>query len=181
MNDLSAIVLAAGLSQRMGQPKVLLPWGDTTVLGKVVGALAQAGLNEILVVTGAAREAVEVEVYRLAAGAPVRAIYNPGYERGEMLSSIQAGVSSLAQTGWAAGARIEIRPVATLIALGDQPQARPESVRQILEAFGRSRSALILPSYERRRGHPWLVRSERGRTPAMQPPETARLPIATVK
>jgi molybdenum cofactor cytidylyltransferase len=92
-----------------------------------------------------------------------------------MLSSIHAGVSSLAQTGWAAGARSEIRPVATLIALGDQPQARPESVRQILEAFGRSRSALILPSYERRRGHPWLVRSELWPDLlAMQPPATAR-------
>ena len=160
MNDLCAIVLAAGLSQRMGQPKVLLRWGDTTVLGKVVQTLAQAGLDEILVVTGAAREAVEAEVSRLAAGAPVRAIFNPAYERGEMLSSIQAGVGSLAQMGRAAPSRDEIRPVAAFIALGDQPQARPETVRQILEAFLRSRSALVLPSFKRRRGHPWLVRSD---------------------
>jgi molybdenum cofactor cytidylyltransferase len=159
----------------MGQPKVLLPWGHTTVLGEVVQTLAQAGLSEILVVTGAAREAVEAEVSRLAAGAPVRAIFNPAYERGEMLSSIQAGVSSFTQAGGAAGPDGEIRPVATFIALGDQPQARPESVRQILEAFGRSRSALILPSYERRRGHPWLVRSDLWPDLlSMRPPATAR-------
>jgi CTP:molybdopterin cytidylyltransferase MocA len=59
--------------------------------------------------------------------------------------------------------------------MGDQPQARLESVRQILEAFGRSRSALILPSYTRRRGHPWLVRSDLWPDLlAMRPPATAR-------
>ncbi len=48
----AAIVLAAGLSRRMGNPKMLLPWGKTTVIGRVIAVLEQAGLSEIIVVTG---------------------------------------------------------------------------------------------------------------------------------
>lgn len=160
MDRITAIVLAAGLSRRMGQPKVLLPWGDTTVLGKVVETLAQAGLGEILVVTGAAREPVEAEVARLLESLPVRAVFNPAYESGEMLSSIQAGLIPISQRGGGAGGESGSRAEAALIVLGDQPQGRPEVVRQILQAFAQDRPALTVPSHGRRRGHPWLIRSD---------------------
>ena len=115
---LAAIVLAAGLSRRMGQPKMLLPWGKRTVLGQVVSVLAEAisgagkqmreqmaaqngktdgaeqqimPLNtDIVVVTGGAKEAVETEVARLAELLPVRVIFNEQYEAGGMMSSIRA-------------------------------------------------------------------------------------------
>ena len=48
---ISGIVLAAGMSSRMGRPKLILPWGDTTVIARVVDALQQGGVDEILVVT----------------------------------------------------------------------------------------------------------------------------------
>lgn len=159
MNEVAAIVLAAGLSQRMGQPKLLLPWGETTVLGKVVETLVQAGLTEILAVTGAARGLVEAEVARLAAWAPVRAVFNPAYQSGEMLSSIQAGLTTLSRTGMGRGAEGRPQVGGVLIALGDQPQARPETVDQIIQAFAHGSSGLIVPSYDNRRGHPWLLRS----------------------
>ncbi len=54
---ISAILLAAGQSRRMGRPKLILPWGDTTVLGQVVATFAAAGIEDILVVTGGARDA----------------------------------------------------------------------------------------------------------------------------
>lgn len=62
MNAIAAIILAAGLSKRMGQPKMLLPWGETTVLGQVVATIAAAGIEDILVVTGGEREGVEAEI-----------------------------------------------------------------------------------------------------------------------
>lgn len=175
MDRMTAIVLAAGLSRRMGKPKVLLPWGDTTVLGKVVETLAKAGLAEILVVTGAAREQVEDEVARLFALLPVRAVFNPAYESGEMLSSIQAGLTAISQRAGGAGGEDENGAEAALIALGDQPQGRPETVRQILQAFARTRRTLIVPSHEKRRGHPWLIRSDLwNNLLVMRPPATAR-------
>jgi molybdenum cofactor cytidylyltransferase len=57
--SISAILLAAGQSKRMGRPKMLLPWGNTTVLGKVIETIRNAGIDDILVVTGGAKNEVE--------------------------------------------------------------------------------------------------------------------------
>jgi molybdenum cofactor cytidylyltransferase len=153
---ITAILLAAGESRRMGQPKMLLPWGETTVLGQVVGMFS-AGLSEetdgpihpdfeILVVTGGARPIVEAELERLAGQYPLRIIFNPNYALGGMVSSIQAGLSALKPETHAA-----------LIGLGDQPQVRAETVRKICSAFAQTGSPLIIPSFQNRRGHPWLA------------------------
>ncbi len=143
---ISAIVLAAGESLRMGRPKLVLPWGGTTVLGQVVATFATAGIEDILVVTGGGRIQVEAEVARLAGQYPVRAIFNTGFEHGGMLSSIQVGLEALGPGVCAA-----------LIGLGDQPQIRQATVRQISAAFVKTESPLVIPSFQHRRGHPWLV------------------------
>jgi molybdenum cofactor cytidylyltransferase len=145
-NKIVVILLAAGLSTRMGQPKLLLSWGGTTVLGQVVSTFAAAGMEEIIVVTGGARQQIKRRVVELAKEFPVRTVYNPAYARGEMLSSIQAGLAALGS-----------RPCAALIGLGDQPQVREETVRRICAAFVQTKSPLVIPSFQNRRGHPWLV------------------------
>jgi molybdenum cofactor cytidylyltransferase len=145
-NNISAILLAAGLSSRMGQPKLLLPWGRTTVLERVVSTFAAAGMEEIIVVTGGAREQIEGLVAGLAKDFPVRAVYNPEYSHGEMLSSIQSGLAGLNSSICAA-----------LIGLGDQPQVREETVRRICAVYIKTRSPLVIPSFQNRRGHPWLA------------------------
>lgn len=162
MSKVTAVVLAAGLSRRMGQPKMLLPWGGTTVLGQVVRTLHNVGADELIVVSGGAREQVEAQVMRLKSdGLPVRAIFNPQHESGDMISSIRAG---LAETG--------PETQFALIALGDQPQLSPESARRVLSAAARPDSRLVLPSFEMRRGHPWLV--ERTLWPALMRAESGR-------
>jgi molybdenum cofactor cytidylyltransferase len=139
---ISAIILAAGQSKRMGQPKMLLPWGKTTVLGQVISTFQAAGIEEIVVVTGGAREHVEQIVNQHKA----RCVFNKDYARGEMLSSLQLGLESLSP-------QVE----ATLIGLGDQPQVQVGTVRSISERFRERESKLIVPSFQKRRGHPWLV------------------------
>jgi len=159
---IAAIVLAAGQSRRMGQPKMLLPWGETSVLGKVIETLQRAGVEEVVVVTGGARDEVEKVIKQYAVGST----QNTEYSKGEMLSSLQAGLGAL---------RDNASVDAALVCLGDQPQVEEGSVRKVAEAFEAGKSNLVVPSYRMRRGHPWLVaRSLWQEILAMSPAESPR-------
>lgn len=157
---ISAIILAAGESKRMGQPKMVLPWGETTVLGQVISTFRVAGIDEIVVVTGGAREQVE----KIANQNGVRSVYNAEYINGGMLTSLHHGLE--AQTP-------QVR--ATLIGLGDQPQIQVGTVQLICKIYEEKKSTLIVPSYQMRRGHPWLVdRSLWSELLAMSPMQSPR-------
>ena len=157
---ISAIILAAGESKRMGQPKMLLPWGTLTVIERVIDTFLRAGIEDVIVVTGGAREQVQTVIE----GYPVRQVHNDNYAAGEMLSSLQLGIMTLPH-----------RAQATLIGLGDQPQVQERTVRLMCEVYRERRSHLVVPSFERRRGHPWLVaRSLWNDILALKPPESAR-------
>ena len=138
---ISTIILAAGDSKRMGQPKMLLPWGKSTVLQTVISTFQAAGIQDILVVTGGAHNQVDALV-----GQSVQIVFNENYARGEMLSSIQMGLTE-----------IKSESQAVLIALGDQPQVQVISIQKILQEYKQTNAPLIVPSYQMRRGHPWLV------------------------
>ena len=75
------VILAAGLSSRMGVLKPLLPVGGETALARALRLGQAAGAEAALVVTGHAREKVEAELGRLAVPR-ARAVYNPRYEEG---------------------------------------------------------------------------------------------------
>jgi len=157
---IGAIVLAAGLSQRMGEPKMVLPWGSTTVIGRVVQVLAQAGAGNILVVTGGAHEQVESALQGFSA----QTVYNPRHMEDQMLFSLQIGLACLPAAFQAA-----------LVALGDQPQIQGSVVEAVLGAYRLSHSPLVVPSYHMRRGHPWLIdRSLWGEVITQQSPKTLR-------
>ena len=136
---ISAIVLAAGKSTRMGRQKMLMPWGETTVLGKVTQTLQNAGVEDIVIVTNKvmAHSIINLHPARLPLAIN---------DNGEMLASMQAGLRALKPSAEAA-----------LICLGDQPQMEEGSVRSVCEAYSKSRSSLVVPSYQMRRGHPWLA------------------------
>jgi molybdenum cofactor cytidylyltransferase len=153
-------VLAAGLSRRMGRPKLSLPWRDTTVIGQVVAVLAAAGINEILVVTGGASQEIEAAL----SAAPVRLVFNPRFEASEMIDSLQVGLAQLSSS-------VE----ATLVALGDQPQIQLPVVQAIMESYTEHPAGLIVPSYQMKRGHPWLVvRPLWSELSQLCPPQTLR-------
>lgn len=139
---ISAIVLAAGLSSRMGQPKMILPWKDTTVIETVVSTLETTKVDEILIVSGAERGSIEL----LLQNRPVHFAFNPEYPNGEMLASVKVGLSNLDKQSQAA-----------LIVLGDQPQITQQVVDRVIEAYRTNRSKIVVPSYKMKRGHPWLV------------------------
>jgi molybdenum cofactor cytidylyltransferase len=156
---ISAVVLAAGESKRMGQPKMLLPWGKSTVLQTVITAFQTAGISDILVVTGGAHSQVEALV-----GRTVQTVFNEKYARGEMLSSIQTGLQNKMREAQA-----------VLIALGDQPQIQVSTIRHILQEYKQSNAPLVVPSYRMHRGHPWLIaRDLWEEILEMRAPESAR-------
>ena len=136
----AAIVLAAGQSKRMGQNKMLMRFGVSSVLETVVSTLGECDLNDILVVTGHEREQVEQRLREC----PVRLTHNPDYASGEMLSSIQTGLRAM-----------QAECQAALLALGDQPLIQVEVVRRVLAA--QQPNTIVIPSFQRKRGHPILI------------------------
>lgn len=156
---ITAIILAAGESKRMGQPKLLMPWGRSTVLQTVISTLQTAGLDDILVVTGGAHKQIEMLI-----GKSVQTVFNENYAQGEMLSSLQIGLAAKKHEASAA-----------LICLGDQPQVQVRSVQRILQEFKETKMPIIVPSYQMKRGHPWLVARELwNELLKMRPPATPR-------
>ncbi len=157
---IGAVILAAGQSRRMGRPKMVLPWADTTVIGQVVAVLKSCALDEIVVVTGGARDLVEAALQ----GMGVTFRNNPGFAENEMLESLQIGISSLKEGVEAA-----------LVTLGDQPQIQTGVVKSIIDAYETTKAPLVVPSYQMHRGHPWLVdRSLWSSILALHTPDTLR-------
>ncbi len=162
---ITAIILAAGKSTRMGSPKMLLPWGDITVIEHVIAVFSKSGVEDVLVITGGARKEVEIILAECRKKYPVRSVFNENYSAGDMLSSIQCGLRDL----------VDKDISAAMIGLGDQPQVEERSVRVLLEVFLQSQSLLVVPSFQMRRGHPWLItRSLWNEVIQMEPSQTPR-------
>ena len=135
----SGLVLAAGASSRLGQPKQLLPFGTTTMLGKVIAeARAATALDEVIVVLGGA--AAEVRRQVDLAGATV--VENPEFT---------TGCSSSYRTGLGA---INPRAEAVAILLGDQPGVDYTVIDTVVDAWRRTRDPIMLAAYRTREGHP---------------------------
>jgi molybdenum cofactor cytidylyltransferase len=157
---IGAVVLAAGQSLRMGRPKMGLAWNNTTVIGNVVDVLLAAGVDDVLVVTGGAKEVVEDALN----GIPVRTVFNPAFANGEMITTLQVGLAALREADKAA-----------LVVLGDQPQIKINVVQTVISAYQQGDYHIVVPSFQERRGHPWLVsRVLWDVLLAMKPPETMR-------
>jgi len=133
-----AVVLAAGQSRRLGKPKLLLPFGGSTVIGCVVSALEGAGLDPIVVVAG--DEAVDIAQALRATRATI--VRNPNVERG-MISSVRIGVSLLP----AGVGRL-------VLALGDQPRLRADDIIHLLAEHGRLGKGIAVACHGGKRGHP---------------------------
>ena len=141
-SSVCAIVVAGGLSTRMGAFKQLLPYGQHTVIEQIVSVLLQCPLDEVVVVTGHEQQAIEA---KLAAWS-VRPVFNSDYQEGEMLSSIRCGLAALDS---------ECR--AAMLVLADQPQLEASVVRQLIKAYQTGSGSLVVPSFQMRRGHPIII------------------------
>jgi molybdenum cofactor cytidylyltransferase len=132
----AAILLAAGESTRMGRPKALLPWGETTLIAYQVRELLAAGVDDVVVVLGHAADEV-----RPQAPSQARVVVNEAYRQGRA-SSLRAGAAALPD---------DADPIVVLNV--DQP--RPSQVlRALLAAHREGGSPITVPVAQGRRGHP---------------------------
>ena len=140
MSEVSAILLAAGRSQRMGAFKPLLPFGSTTVIHNCIQNLRRAGIEDIVVVLGHRAEDLKQAVGDLRLEFAV----NPD-STSEMGASIARGVKKLLP---------ETR--AALIALTDLPAVPSDVIKAIMKEWT-SGERLVVPEFRGRGGHPVLV------------------------
>ena len=147
-----ALVLAAGSSRRMGQPKALLPIGDETFLARIVRILREGGADTVAVVVGGDHRP-EIEAAARALSPEVTLVANDDPGDGPV-SSVRRGVEAhRAATGFL------IQPV-------DVPGIEAADVRALLGAVGddsRGRVDAFVPSVDMRRGHPLFLRARAAR------------------
>ena len=139
-----AIILAAGESRRMGQPKQLLPFGDKTMLECVIAAFGTPRVDEIRVVVGYKADEIAAKI----AHTPCKIVKNDRYSLG-MFTSMQAGLRDLPKK-----TRI------VMLAICDQPRLKRKTVETLIEEFEKKRHKILIPSYNGRQGHPPLLRAE---------------------
>ena len=136
-----AIILAAGESRRMGKSKLLLPFGEKTIIETVIENVIKSKAEKILVVLGSNREKIKKKIKNF----PVEIAVNPNFRRG-MLSSVQWGFQALPEN-----------TQAVLVVLGDQPAISSSVINKIIDAFKKTGKGIVLPVYKNERGHPVLI------------------------
>lgn len=125
----------------MGTSKPLLPLGATTVIERLVNTVSQAGVADIVVVTGHQAD----ELAPVLAGLPVRSALNAGYDSG-MFSSVRAGAAALPDD-------VE----AFFVLPADYPLIRAAVLRRLIDTYRESHPDVIHPTCCGRRGHPPLL------------------------
>lgn len=135
----SAVVLAAGGSTRMGSPKLLLKVGGKAMLSRVLDTLTSLPLLEVTVVLGASGSQLLPHIPPTC-----KVVHNPRWREG-LSSSLRLGLES-----------IDPRAEAALFVLADQPLLRPETLLQLLYAYFGSEKGIVVPEHGGRRGTPVL-------------------------
>jgi molybdenum cofactor cytidylyltransferase len=141
MDEICAIILAAGESKRMGSPKMLLPFNGSTMIESVIANVTDSEIDKTIVVLGAEKESLVQLLDKLQIGY----CYNDNYKEG-MLSSVKCGFRNLPQDTSAA-----------LVFQGDQPLITSKAINPLIKAYFLSGKGIIIPVYNSKRGHPILI------------------------
>ena len=142
---ISGLILAAGTSSRMGQPKQLLPFRGTILLDWVMAqAESASALDEVIVVLGRAADAIQPRLRNTRA----KVIINPVFTEG-CSGSYKAGMAT-----------IDPRAEAVMVLLGDQPGVDSAVIDQVAADWRTHGGRIALTSYRGHRGHPMVFARE---------------------
>lgn len=137
----SAIILAAGQSKRLGRTKQLLVYQGKTLIEWAVDTVLASSVGETIVVIGHEAESIKA----VLKDKPVKLVFNPDYARG-MSTSLKAGIG-----------KVSSEAHGVLIMLGDQPGLTPVIINELIAAFEAGKGGIIVPVYQGRRGNPVLL------------------------
>ncbi|HWP47086.1 MAG TPA: molybdenum cofactor cytidylyltransferase [Candidatus Limnocylindrales bacterium] len=140
----SAILLAAGESKRMGRPKQLLLVDGQPIVVQSLRNLIASQVDEVILVLGYYAELILAEVQRYFQKG-FKIVVNPYYREG-MSRSLQEGLK-----------QVNKESEAVLIALADQPFVETQSLNKIIQAYHNTPYGIIVPTYGGRRGNPVLL------------------------
>jgi molybdenum cofactor cytidylyltransferase len=141
MNEIWAIILAAGTSTRMKRQKLLLPFIGKTIIETVVENVEQSVGKNIMIVLGSHSKEIKTAV----GNHNLQFCVNENYMNG-MLSSAICGFRALPP---------EVK--AALVFLGDQPQIPSHAASLVIDAWKQSKKGIVMPTFNGRRGHPVLI------------------------
>lgn len=144
MNNIWAIVLAAGKSTRMKKQKLLLPFKGQTIVETVIQKIIPVLKSNIVVVLGSHHN----EIKRKISNLQVETCFNKNFENG-MLSSVICGFSNLPEDAEAA-----------MVFLGDQPQISTEAAQKVADVWNQSKNGIVIPTFNGKRGHPVLIETK---------------------
>ena len=146
---ISAVILAAGESRRMGkQNKLLLPVGGEALLVKLVKSVSDSDVGQVIVVIGHEAEKIRHKLNNL----PLSFVYNPNFSEG-MTTSIKSGVK-------------EVSPDCDgyMICLADMPFINTSEINKLIHAYSQNRikekRLIVIPVYQGHRGNPVLFSTE---------------------
>jgi molybdenum cofactor cytidylyltransferase len=140
MTRVAGLLLAAGMSTRLGQPKQLLRYRGSTLLRHAAETALAAGLDPLIVVIGAKVEAMRREL----AGLPIVVVENPRYADGQS-TSLRAGLAALPT---------DVAAVVTLLV--DMPGVDAPLIQALVAAWQASGAPIVRPAYDGKPGNPVL-------------------------
>jgi len=144
MKSVAGLILAAGKSERMGSPKSLLKIHGKTFLEQILQETRHSQLSLTRIVLGHGANGILETLPQFAN----QAIINPEYEQGQ-LSSLQCGLRNFR----------EMPIEGVMVFLVDHPFVQRDLLDQLIAAFSEQRSAIVVPSFRNRRGHPMIFAS----------------------
>lgn len=137
---ISAMVLAAGRSRRMGTQKLLLPYRGQPLVAQVVDELLRGPVEQVFVVLGKDGKSITEAI----AGRHVHLVTNT-HSEDEMLFSVRCGLIAMPRES-----------AGTMVALGDQPGITADVVTELVRSFHTTGRGIVVPTYKGKRGHPLL-------------------------
>ncbi|MEW6455488.1 MAG: nucleotidyltransferase family protein [Acidobacteriota bacterium] len=140
MNKVSAILLAAGKSERIGNSKQLLPFKDSTIIETILGAFLNSYIVETIIVI----RKDDLQLKKIVKNYRVKLCLNP-YKESEMKDSVSLGLKMVNKNS---------RGI--MVSPSDLPLITTSLINRLVENFNKNPQKIIIPVYEERRGHPTI-------------------------